>query len=132
MAFKKGQPSPNPKGRPKGSKDRRTLLFQQLVPHGGKLIAKAVKMALAGDSAMLTLCLNKLVANPKPVDRLVNLKSLKGTLTEKGDAVIKAASVAEITPTEASVLLSALTAQAKLIEVDDLTQRIEALESAAS
>ena len=92
----------------------------------------AVKMALEGDVAMLTLCLNKLIANPKPVDRLINLKAMKGTLTEKGDAVIKATAAADITPTEASVLLGAVTAQAKLIEVDDLTQRIEALENAAS
>ena len=79
MSYKKGR-SGNAKGRPKGTPDRRTLLFQELVPHGDQLISKAVAMALNGDSQMPALCINKLVPNPKSVDRLVKISTMKGPL----------------------------------------------------
>lgn len=131
MPYTKGK-SGNPNGRPKGSKDKRTLLFQQLVPHGGKLVQKAVALALDNDPAMLALCINKLIPNPKPVDRPVAVKGLTGTLTERGDKVINATAKGEITPAEAQILLGALASQAKLQEIDELTQRIEALERGAT
>ena len=129
MPYRKGE-SGNPRGRPKGSPDRRSLLFKELVPHGDKLIAKAVDLALKGDTQMLNLCLNKLLPTPKPVDRHVELPMLEGTLSQKGNAVIDNVASGTITPGEANLLLQALSAQARLVEIDDLLKRVEALESA--
>jgi hypothetical protein len=129
--WQKGQ-SGNPKGRPRGSKDRRTLLFNELVPHGTDLVSKAVALALEGDAQMLSLCLNKLIANPRPVERQVDIGSLRGTLADKGDALLAAVARGRIAPTEVQVLMNALAIQAKLVEHEDLVERIEALEYANS
>jgi len=128
MPYRKGQ-SGNPRGRPKGTPDRRTRLFQELVPYGEELVTKAVSMALEGDSQMLALCINKLIPNPRPVDQSVSVSTLKGSLSEKGDAVLRAMANGKLTPTEASTLVSTLALQAKLVETDELTKRIEVLEN---
>ena len=91
VPFVKGQ-SGNPAGRRKGSKDRRTLLFEELVPHGGALVSKAVSLALEGDQQMLALCLNKLIPNIRPVDRTASFKKFTGSLTDRGCNEIAASS----------------------------------------
>jgi hypothetical protein len=131
VPFKPGI-SGNPAGRPKGSKDRRTLLFEELVPHGGEIVSKAVSLALEGDQQMLALCLHKLVPNPKPVERATRIEDFTGSLTERGEQVIDAVSTGQITPTEGNALLGALSTQAKLAEHEDLVERIEKLEDAAA
>jgi hypothetical protein len=62
--FEPGQ-SGNPSGRPKGSRNRVTQAVEALI-HGQAeaLGAKAVEMALAGDTSMLRALLSTLCANP--------------------------------------------------------------------
>ena len=107
------------------------MIFEELVPHGGALVSKAVSLALQGDQQMLALCLNKLIPNIRPVDRTASFKKFSGSLTERGEKVLKAMATGQVTPGEASALLSALQAQAKLVEADELAQRVEVLERAA-
>jgi len=123
--------SGNKRGRPKGSRDARTLLFDELVPHGQALISKAVALALNGDPVMIRLCLDKLISNPKPREQSVKIKDFGGSLSERGELVLAAIASGDISPSEGSVVLGAITAQSKLIEVDDLIKRIEALEHVA-
>ncbi len=63
---------------------------------------------------------------PKPVE----LRGLKGTLTEQGAAVIQAVASSQVTPEQAAKLLQALAAQAKIEEADRLEKRICELEKA--
>ena len=49
MPFVKGQ-SGNPAGRPPGISDRRSVVKELLLPEAPKLVAKAVELALEGDS----------------------------------------------------------------------------------
>jgi len=59
--FKKGQ-SGNPKGRPLGARDKATQLAEALLAGQAEaLIQKAVQMALAGDTLMMKLCVDRLV-----------------------------------------------------------------------
>lgn len=67
MTFKAGQ-SGNPKGRPKGSKDKRTELRELLEPHAPELIQKAVDMALGGDVSALKMCLDRLIPPIKSLE----------------------------------------------------------------
>jgi hypothetical protein len=131
MPFTTGR-SGNPKGRPRGSQDRRTLIFNELLPHASQLVSKAVAMALQGDPAMLSLCLNKLIANAKPADHETRIDNFAGSLTERGEQVLGAMARGEVAPSEAAVVLGALSSQAKLIEVVDLSRRVEALEEHAA
>jgi len=130
MPFNKGQ-SGNPAGRPKGARDKRTLLFDELAPYGGQLIAKAVALALEGDPAMIRLCLDKLIGNCKPSEPSDHLPDFAGSLSDKGEKVLDAIAAGTLTPAEGQDLLSAITNQARILETDELLRRIEVLEHAA-
>jgi phage terminase small subunit len=64
----------------------------------------------------------------KPVDRVVSLGSFTGSLSEQGNKILQAMAIGQLTPSEASALLSALAAQARIVEFDELEQRIGKLE----
>lgn len=79
--WKPGQ-SGNPSGRPKGSKNKVTLmkivlegeLRTQLGPHMADILAKAISMAKAGDPAMMKLLIDKTVPTTKASDDEANDK----------------------------------------------------------
>ena len=50
-------------------------------------------------------------------------------LSDKGGLVLSCVSDGEITPAEASSLLSAIASQARILEVDELERRVAALEA---
>jgi hypothetical protein len=125
--FKPGH-SGNPKGKPRGAKDKRTELRELLKPHAGKLIKKAVDLAMSGDTTALKLCLDRIVAPIKPQGVPVSINSPGGSLTQQGSAIIAAATEGLIPPDDASQFLRALAAQAKLVEIEDLESRISTLE----
>lgn len=125
--FKKGE-SGNPNGRPRGSKDKRTEyreLFQEQAP---ALVAAAVEKALDGDVACLKLCIDRIVSPYRSTDKTVELPDLAGTLTEQGNKIILAIGEGEITPRDGRDMLAALAAQARIVEICDLEERVKALE----
>lgn len=70
----------------------------------------------------------RLAARLVPPGVPVQIDGLDGNLAVQGAAVIKAMSAGTITPEQASTVMQALSAQARIIEVDDLEQRVKALE----
>lgn len=74
------------------------------------------------------LCVGRLIPAPKPVDRSITLDEFKGTLTERGDQVLLAIAAGKISPSKGNALLSALSAQARLVESQELEERLAALE----
>jgi hypothetical protein len=54
-----------------------------------------------------------------------------GSLAEQGNEIIKATMSGKIPPDIGSQLITALANQAKVIEIDELTKRIEALEQSS-
>src|SRR5262249_48958103 len=66
--FEPGQ-SGNPSGRPKGSRNRVTKAIAALDGHSEELIAKAVELAMDGDSAMVRALVATFV--PKTRDRTI-------------------------------------------------------------
>ena len=67
--FQKGQ-SGNPKGRPKGARNKATLAMETLLNgEAATLTRKTVEMALAGDTTALRLCLDRIM--PPRKDRAV-------------------------------------------------------------
>lgn len=60
--FAKGQ-SGNPAGRAPGTRNRATMLAEQLIDGASSaLVNKAVAMALAGDATALRLCIGRIIA----------------------------------------------------------------------
>ncbi len=62
MQFQKGQ-SGNPAGRPRGSRNKTTVLMQNLLEGEAEEIArKAIEMAKAGDMAAIRVCMDRLAS----------------------------------------------------------------------
>jgi len=125
--FVKGQ-SGNPAGRPKGIPDQRTALRSLLEPHAQELVAKAVKLALYGDTTALRTCIERLIPPMKARDEAVELGSAKAGLSEQGRAVLEAAAAGNITPEQAATMMQSIAAQARIVELVELEERVKRLE----
>ena len=127
--WKAGQ-SGNPKGRPPGVSVI-TKMRESLTADVPQILAGLVEAAKGGDVQAARLILERVLPPFKSVEQPVTLSLPEGgTLTAKADAVLCAAAVGHLAPGQASQLISALGAMAKISEIDDLSARIKKLENA--
>jgi hypothetical protein len=124
--FQPGQ-SGNPAGRPK-NKTAATLLRKAIADDMPDIITSLVGLAKNGDVAAAKVLLDR-VCPPLKAQAMPISLSVNGSLTEQGNEVINATLAGQIPPDIGSQLITALSHQAKLIEIDELTKRVEALES---
>ena len=123
--FKPGQ-SGNPKGRPK-NKTPATLLRKSIIDDMPGIILKLVEQAKEGDTAAAKILLDRCVPSLKPQAMAINLP-VNGTLAEQGGEIIRATLSGQIPPDIGAQLITALSNQGRLIELQELTERIEKLE----
>ena len=126
--YLKGR-SGNPTGRKQGSVDKRTKYRQAFAANADALIAVVVKQALEGDTTAQRLCLERVTPPLKAVDSPVALPTGE-SLSDQGRIVLQAVANGDITPNEGEAVFRNLTAQARITELSELEQRIEALERA--
>lgn len=122
--FQKGR-SGNPKGRPKGSLDKRLSL---MLSNEKALQQKLVKMALKGDSSAMRIIAERLWPKLRPVALPVRVNAPSNDLAGQGQAIITAALSGALTPDVLRDLLSALADQARLIEFSEIENRLQKLE----
>ncbi len=129
--FKPGQ-SGNPAGKPPGAKHKATQAVQALLEGETEaLTRKAVELALAGDTTALKLCLDRLAPPLKPCAPPLQMDGpLPETLTEAARAFVAAAARGQIPPDLAAQMVTALASVAKVEEMEQLKDRMEALERA--
>lgn len=127
MKYRKGQ-SGNLQGRPKGIQDKRVALRALLEPHTPKLIDTVVRKALKGDMRAARILLDRIMPPLKTRDEPVEIGTLAGSVTDQARAVIEAVGSGRITPDQAASLMAAVSAQARIIEVDELERRVKAIE----
>ena len=89
-----------------------------LEPHAADLVATVVEKS--GDTTALRICIDRLIPPVKARDEHVTMPALVGSLGERGSAVLDAIASGEITPDQAAALLSALAAQARIEQVDEI------------
>jgi len=106
------------------------MLRQRLAEHGPALADKLVELALGGDIQALRTCLDRLLPPLKAVSSPVLLEGANPGqgLAEVARTVLDAATGARISPDDAQAILSALGSAVRVIEIDELERRIEALE----
>src|SRR5262249_26267150 len=129
--FEPGQ-SGNPSGRPKGSRNKATALAEKLLDGESEaVLRKLLEMALAGDSAALRLCLDRIL--PPRRDRLVTfaLPEIKtaADACAASAAIIAACANGELTPSEAVALAGIVAAHVRLVETTNLEARLADLEA---
>lgn len=123
--FKAGV-SGNPKGRPK-DKTPATLLRKSIIDDMPEIISTLIQQAKNGDTAAAKILLDRCCPTLKPQAHTINIAP-DGSLAEQGSEIINATLSGAIAPDIGAQLITALSNQGKLIELHELTQRIELLE----
>lgn len=128
--FKPGQ-SGNPAGKPKGTRNKASLLIEELLEGEADSIGrKAIEMAKNGDTTAIRLCLERIVPPRKDRHIPFALPEMKEpTDAAKGMAAIAGAVAAgDLTPSEASELTKLVEGYARVLEAVDFEARLRALE----
>ena len=117
----------NPKGRPPGISEI-TKLRKSLMTDAPEILAGLVTAAKAGDVQAARLILERVLPPVKPIEQAIELELTGDTLTDQGRAVLSAVSAGLLTTGQGSQLIAAIGSLARLVEIDELTTRITALE----
>ena len=126
--WKPGQ-SGNPKGRPKGTGEV-AKLRAAIAEHVPAIIEQLKDQALAGDVQAARLLLERTVAPLKSMEPAQAMALPGDTLTEQGRAVLAQIAAGTLAPSQGAQLLGALSALARVVEIDELVSRVDALEKA--
>jgi uncharacterized protein DUF5681 len=119
----------NPKGRPKGARDRRSNLRYGLLKEVPAILKTLAAAANGGDIQAARLILERSLPALKTAAEPLTLPGAD-TPASQGRTVLGACAQGDISPDEAATLMQALAAQGRLVEVEDLAQRVGALEEA--
>lgn len=128
--FQPGR-SANPSGRPKGARNRATLIAEALLNgEVEELTRKAVTLAKRGNVVCLRLCLDRLLPPKKdrPVQfQLGSIQSANGA-AEAMAALLRGVANGEVSPTEAEVVSNLIETWLRAVAASDFERRLEALE----
>src|SRR3989454_4271388 len=131
MSFQKGE-SGNPAGRPRGSRNRATLLMESLLADDAEAIGrKAIEMAKQGDMAAIRLCMDRLSPPRKGEPVAFELPPLDKPADSVAAVAKIAAAVAagELTPSEAAELAKVIDVYVRAIETKAFDERLTKIEA---
>lgn len=132
MTFQIGI-SGNPSGRPRGTGNRQQLFSTLVEPYKEALFKVAIDMALKGNESMLRLFLDRMLP-AKPSDEPIQIdvpdRNISHTqaISYIGKEVLQAVTAGVITPDEATRVSALIGANARLMALVELDQRLNALE----
>jgi hypothetical protein len=124
--FKPGV-SGNPKGRTAG-KTPGAKLRKAIEGKADDILQAVINAAIDGDMQACKMLLDRITPSLKPQAMAISLP-VKSTLAEQGSEIIKATMAGQIPPDIGGQLITALANQSKIVEIDDLTRRLEVLEA---
>ncbi len=123
--------SGNPKGRPRGSRNRVTLVALAAMEEGAEAIArKIVDMAKTGDMSAARLVLERLLppAKERPIFLALPDTNTADGIAEAQQAILQAVAAGDLLPGEGATMAGIVEARRKAVETLELEQRITALE----
>jgi len=131
MPFEKGE-SGNPAGRPRGARNRATLLMQNLLADDAEAIGrKAIEMAIAGDLAAIRLCMDRLapVRKDEPVAFELPPIEKPADIVAATASIVAAVAAGELTPSQAAELSKVIDVHVRALESKDFDERLTKLEN---
>ena len=124
--FARGNP-----GKPKGARHRTTLAVESLLDgEAEKLTRKAIRMALAGDTVALRMCMDRIAPPRKDRTVVFPLPAIEkaSDAAKAFAAIVAAVARGELTPLEAAALSSLVDCFTRALETSDFDARLKALE----
>ena len=129
----RGRPfTPGNPGRPPGSKNKTTRMLEQLIEgHAEEFVEKLKELALAGDVACLRIIIDRLIPLRKSQPINVGIPPINDSqdVLSVISSVWDAIRDGELTPEEATALCMVIDRTVRAIEVNDLSKRLDELES---
>lgn len=126
MKFEKGK-SGNPRGRPPG-KTPGAKIRAAIGKRSDEILQSVIDAAVDGDMQAAKMLLDRITPPLKPQAVSIALPN-HSALADQGAEIIKSTLSGKIPPDIGGQLIAALSSQAKIVEIDELTRRIEALEN---
>jgi len=133
MAYEPGQ-SGNPAGRPRGSRNRRTIAAEKLFDENAERLTQlAIKLADEGDVTALRLCMDRICPRAKHSPVAFQLPPMASA----GDAITALANIVQgvadgdLTAIEAAELSMLVRVFSQTVVDSELEQRIRKLEATA-
>ncbi len=129
-AFKPGQ-SGNPKGRPKGARNKTTIALEALLDgEAEEITRKAIEKAKEGDMAAIRLCVERLIPPRKDSPVSFELPEMTNCIdaSEAMAGILSAVAKGDITPTEATAISGLVENYRKTLETVELEERLRELE----
>ena len=126
-----GQFSAGNSGRPKGSRNKATIAIESLLRDQAEALTQtAVTKALEDDSVALRLCMERIAPAPKDQAVSFSLPKMNNALdaSEAAGSVLKAVSDGELTPIEATRVMSLIDSYRRTLELTEIEERLRALE----
>ena len=126
-----GQFSAGNSGRPRGSRNKATIAIESLLQgQAAALTQTAVTKALEGDSVALRLCMDRIAPALKDQPVSFSLPKMNNALdaSEAAGGVLTAVSEGELTPIEATRVMSLIDSYRRTLELTEIEQRLQALE----
>jgi hypothetical protein len=127
MTFLPGQ-SGNPAGRPRGSRNKKTLFLESLLDGESEaLMRRLIGLAKMGDDLAMRLCVERMMPprrdRPVPLD-LPRIES-EADARRASSEVIEALSQGEVTPKEAEQLLRAIAGAGMIMQSGEMAERMK-------
>ena len=117
-----GNPAGRPQGRTPGAKLRKAIEAK-----ADDILQSVIDAAVNGDMAACKMLLDRITPTLKPQAQAIILP-VKETLSELGNEIIKATMGGEIPPDIGSQLITALSNQGKLVDFQEMVERLARIE----
>jgi hypothetical protein len=131
MPFEKGE-SGNLAGRPRGARNRATLLMQNLLADDAEAIGrKAIEMAIAGDLAAIRLCMDRLAPARKDEPVAFELPPIEkpADIVAATASIVAAVAAGELTPSQAAEVSKVIDVHVRALESKGFDERLTKLEN---